>query len=192
MKREIFVVGNVKIPPKPERVRHIVLAEEGNPQVPVFTGYRNVKYRFKGVNNDVDTFLKKYPETRSISKEEADTLYAFYKTSQKFQFSKIVGLSTEYSLCYICVFKIEDGRWITLETDERREFYRAQEFSNVKDACYHIISSLKLMEKKSECLKYFESFLINDCWYKNYPSNGELEEFIIKFDYEVAKTKTLK
>ena len=185
MKREIFVVGNVKIPPKPERVRHIVLAEEGNPQVPVFTGYRNVKYRFKGVNNDVDTFLKKYPETRSISKEEADTLYAFYKTSQKFQFSKIVGLSTEYSLCYICIFKIEDGRWIVWETDERRGFSQVKEFDDVYDACLYLISLQKNVNE-NQCKDYFNNLLDSGM------STDEMIQFSQNFNYTISKTKIRK
>ncbi len=52
------VNGKVIMPKEKERVRHVVLAEEGNPKVPVFTGYRNVK---KDYNYEV-------PKVRTLKK----------------------------------------------------------------------------------------------------------------------------
>ncbi len=53
------VNGKVIMPKEKERVRHVVLAEEGNPKVPVFTGYRNVK------NND---YNYEAPKVRTLKK----------------------------------------------------------------------------------------------------------------------------
>ena len=186
------VNGKFKIPTKEKRARHIVLAEEGNPKVPVFTGYRNVRNIFDECNNDVDIFLKKYPETRILSKEEVVSLYAYCQTSQKFQFPEEVILGTGRSACYRCIFKIEDDRWIIWNTDERRGFYNAQVFNNVKAACTTLIELQNADGKVFECRDYFESFLIKDYWHPNYPSNEKLEEFTKDFNYEISKTRTLK
>lgn len=53
------VNGKVIMPKEKERVRHVVLAEEGNPKVPVFTGYRNV------LNND---YNYETPKVRTLKK----------------------------------------------------------------------------------------------------------------------------
>ena len=186
------VNGKCKMPIKEERARHIGLAEEGNPKVPVFTDYKNVRNIFDECNNDVDIFLEKYPETRILSKEEVLSLYAYCQTSQKFQFPEEVILGTGRSVCYRCIFKIEDDRWIIWNTDERRGFYNAQVFNNVKAACTTLIELQNADGKEFECRDYFESFLIKDYWHPNYSSNEKLEEFAKDFSYEISKTRTLK
>ena len=151
--------------------------------------HKDVKNIFDECNNDVDIFLEKYPETRTLSKEESIALYAYCVTSKKFHFSEEVILGSGRSTCYRSIFKIEDGRWIIWDTDERRGFYNAQVFNNAKDACTTLI---ELQNIEFECQDYFESFFINDFFHQNYPSDEKLEEFVKDFNYEISKTRTLK
>ena len=179
------VNGELSLFKKPEQERSIKMIEEGIPRVPVCTYYRNVGNIFENCKFDVDIFLKKYPETRCLSKEEVITIHSYCETGKKYNFSKDTVLGSGRSSCYKCIFKIEDGRWIVWKTDERRGFDSAKAFDTAAEACLYLISLQKNVNE-NQCKDYFNNLLDSGM------STDEMIQFSQNFNYTISKTKIRK
>ena len=147
--------------------------------------YRKDGNIFEKCEFDVDLFLEKYPETRCLSKQEIIALYSYCETGKKYDFAEDTILGSGRSLCYICIFKIEDGRWIVWETDERRGFSQVKEFDDVYDACLYLISLQKNVNE-NQCKDYFNNLLDSGM------STDEMIQFSQNFNYTISKTKIRK
>ena len=147
--------------------------------------YRNVVNIFEKCEFDVDLFLEKYPETRCLSKQEIIAIYSYCETGKKYDFAEDIILGSGRSSCYKCIFKIEDGRWIVWETDERRGFSQVKEFDDVYDACLYLISLQKNVNE-NQCKDYFNNLLDSGM------STDEMIQFSQNFNYTISKTKIRK
>ncbi len=170
---------------RPERERSIKMIEEGNHAAIVCKHYMNAINIFEECKFDVDIFLEKYPETRCLSKQEIIAIHSYCETGKKYDFAKDTILGSRRSTCYKCVFKIEDGRWIIWETDEKRGFYSAKVFDTATDACYYLISLQKKVNT-DQCKNFFSNLLDNGM------STDEMIQFSQNFNYIISKTKIRK
>ena len=170
---------------KPLSERSIKMIDESNPDIPLFMGSKNVIDIFENCKFDVDIFLEKYPETRCLSKEEIIIIHSYCETGKKFDFAKDTILGSGKSLCYKCIFKIEDDRWIVWNTDERRGFYSAKEFGNALEACYYLISLQKNINE-DQCKDYFNNLLESGMSFE------EMIQFSLIFNYTISESKIRK
>lgn len=141
---------------------------------------------FEECLDDVDLFMEKHEQNRLLTKNEVLAVYALGKALEKFD-SEDVLLGFGRSSCCPCIFKIEDESWIVWETDERRGFYCAQAFSDVKDACLYAIElgneNQSLIDK---CREHFMTLLDQDM------SLDKVKKIAKGFNYSLidAKVKT--
>ncbi len=138
---------------------------------------------FEGCKFDVDIFLEKFPETRCLSKQEIMAIHSYCETEKEYNFSNNTILGSGRSACDKCIFKIEDGRWIVWETDERRGFNSAREFDTVVEACLYLISLPKNVINENQCEDFFNNILDSGM------SSEEMEEFSQNFNYTINKLK---
>lgn len=138
---------------------------------------------FEGCKFDVDVFLEKFSETRCLSKQEIMAIYSYCETAKEYNFSNSIILGSGRSACDQCLFKIDDGRWIVWETDERRGFNSAREFDDVVEACLYLIFVQKNVINENQCEAFFNNILDSGM------ANEEIEAFSQKFDYTISKLK---
>ena len=125
---------------------------------------------------DVDLFLEKYPETRDLSNTEIIAIHSYLEIIKKYEICQNIILGNGRSSCMQCLFKIENGKWIIWETDERRGFSLAKEFADIVEACLYLISS----QTEDNTYKDIYIELLNTGM-----SYEEIEEFSKNYNYSI-------
>lgn len=112
---------------------------------------------FTNSNQDVDLFLSRYHESRELTKEELIDMIALMETAIEFGFDDELILGNGKSSALNAIFKLDNGLWITWETDEKRGFSKPMAFNDSKSASLNAILNIARKHDLKTALSYFNT-----------------------------------